>query len=241
MQRYRLILLMSIGLILTSSALLSAAPLPESGKWWKDSSIAGQLHLSESQVSQIEQCFLDHRTELANLNSELKRHEADLRKQMQTDPIDEFAVRVQSENVASARMALEKENNAMSLAMRRVLTGEQWAQLEKIRTSTVFSPGKGLTNPKPISMPKPKYTEEAKQARIEGTVVLEAIVRKDGTVDSFRIIRGLGYGLDDSAMSTIEQQWRFMPGTIDGQPVDVRIFFDISFRLDIKGNRPVQR
>ena len=79
MHRYRLMLVISMGVILTTSAFLPAAPPPELGKWWKDSSIAGQLHLTESQVGQIEQCFLDHRMELATLNSELKRHEADLR------------------------------------------------------------------------------------------------------------------------------------------------------------------
>jgi TonB family protein len=221
--------------MLTTSALFSTAPLPELGKWWKDSSIAGQLHLTESQVGQIEQCFLDHRMELANLNSELKRHEADLRKLMQTDPIDEFAVRVQSENVAAARMALEKENNAMMLAMRRVLTGEQWAQLEKTRTSPVFMPGKDLTNPKPISMPKPEYTDEARKAMIEGAVVLQAVVRKDGTVDTFRILQGLGHGLDESAIQTVAQQWRFMPGMKDGQPVDVMVTIEVSFRLFKKG------
>ena len=61
MQRHRLVLFISVGLILMASALLPAAPTPELGKWWKDSSIAGQLHLTESQVGQIEQCFLDHR------------------------------------------------------------------------------------------------------------------------------------------------------------------------------------
>jgi TonB family protein len=230
MQRYRFILLISVGLVLATSALFSAAPLPELGKWWKDSSVAGQLHLTESQVGQIEQCFLDHRVELGTLNSELKRHEADLRKLMQTDPIDEFAVRVQSDNVAAARMALEKENSAMMLAMRRVLTSEQWDKLENKRIYTVSS-GNGVSAPRLISMVKPRYTEEAKQARIEGIVVLKAIVRNDGTVDSFRVIQGLGYGLDESAIQTVAQQWKFMPGMKDGQPVDVQATIEVSFRL----------
>jgi TonB family protein len=240
MQRYRFILLISIVLVLTASALFSVVPPLELGKWWKDSSIAGQLHLTESQVGQIEQCFLDHRIELATLISELKRHEADLGKLMRTEPIDEFAVRVQSDNVAAARMALEKENNSMMLAMRRVLTSEQWEQLEKARTSTAFLPGKDLTNPKPISMPKPEYTDEARKARIEGTVVLQAVVRKNGTVDTFRILQGLGHGLDESAIQTVSQQWRFMPGMKDGQPVDVMISIEVSFSLFKKGPGAVQ-
>lgn len=78
---------------------------------------------------------------------------------------------------------------------------------------------------------KPYYTEEARKARTEGVVLLQLVVRKDGTADSFKVVRGLGYGLDESAISTIANKWRFRPGTHNGTPADVQILIEISFRL----------
>ena len=95
----------------------------------------------------------------------------------------------------------------------------------------VFDVGGGVRPPVPLVQPLPLYTEQARKARVEGLVVLQAIVRKDGTVDGFKVIRGLGYGLDESAINTIATKWRFKPGTYNGQPVDVRANIEVSFRL----------
>jgi TonB family protein len=72
----------------------------------------------------------------------------------------------------------------------------------------------GLQFPSVLHEEKPPYTTEARNARIEGTVVFQCIVRKDGTVDSFKILRGLGYGLDVSAIATVAQKWRFKAGSM---------------------------
>ena len=53
----------------------------------------------------------------------------------------------------------------------------------------------GLKPPVVLYMAKPSYTEEARKAKIEGVVLLQLVVRKDGTPDSFKVIKGLGYGL----------------------------------------------
>jgi protein TonB len=95
----------------------------------------------------------------------------------------------------------------------------------------VYNLGGGVLPPIPITQPLPRYTEEARKARVEGLVMLQAIVRKDGTVDSFKVIRGLGYGLDESAINTIATKWRFKPGTLNGRPVDVLANIEVSFRL----------
>jgi TonB family protein len=60
---------------------------------------------------------------------------------------------------------------------------------------------------------------------------LETIVRKDGSVDQIKVVRGLGYGLDESAINTIKAEWKFQPGTLNGQPVDVIVHIETSFRL----------
>jgi TonB family protein len=91
--------------------------------------------------------------------------------------------------------------------------------------------GNGVKPPVVLSRPLPSYTDEARAAHVEGVVVLQVIIRKDGTVDSFKILKSLGYGLDESAMKTIAESWRFQPGTLNGQPVDVMANIQVSFKL----------
>ena len=91
--------------------------------------------------------------------------------------------------------------------------------------------GGGVRPPVAVIQPLPMYTEDARKAKVEGLVLIQAVVRKNGTVDSFRVIRGLGYGLDESAISTISNKWKFRPGTFNGQPVDVQCSIEVSFRL----------
>ncbi len=91
--------------------------------------------------------------------------------------------------------------------------------------------GGGVKAPVVISQPLPPYTEEARKARAEGIVLIQAIIRRDGSVDSFKVLRGLGYGLDESAINTIATKWRFKPGTLNGVPVDVQANIEVTFRL----------
>lgn len=91
--------------------------------------------------------------------------------------------------------------------------------------------GNGVKDPVALLQPTPNYTEEGRKARIEGNVVLKAVIRKDGTVDSFRVVRGLGHGLDESAIQTIATKWRFKPGTLNGVPVDVIVDIEVVFRM----------
>jgi TonB family protein len=91
--------------------------------------------------------------------------------------------------------------------------------------------GGGVTAPVPIFQPLPLYTEEARKSRIEGIVLIQAIIRRDGTVDSFKVVRGLGYGLDESAIHTIATKWKFRPGSMHGTPVDVLANIEVTFRL----------
>ena len=75
---------------------------------------------------------------------------------------------------------------------------------------------------------EPVYTDEARAARIEGDVVLEILIITDGTVSVQRLIRGLGYGLDESARTAVEQ-WVFRPRTVNGRAVDATIRFTVNF------------
>lgn len=78
---------------------------------------------------------------------------------------------------------------------------------------------------------EPQYTEEAKAAKVEGIVVLQATVRKNGSVDTFKVLRGLGFGLDERAINTVEREWKFSPGMKDGNPVDSEVTIEVAFHL----------
>jgi TonB family protein len=94
--------------------------------------------------------------------------------------------------------------------------------------------GDGVQAPVPLVKPQPSYTLEARKAHITGIVVLQAIIRKDGSVDSLKVIKGLGYGLDESAMNTISAKWRFKPATINDNPVDMIANIEVRFVYDSK-------
>ena len=98
-------------------------------------------------------------------------------------------------------------------------------------TGDVRFPDRDTVPPVPIVQVLPPYTEDARRARVEGLVQLQVVIRKNGTVDSIRIIRGLGHGLDESAINTVANKWRFKPGTRFGEPVDVLAHIEIFFRL----------
>ncbi len=95
----------------------------------------------------------------------------------------------------------------------------------------IYTAGNGVKPPLALYQPVPPYTKEAKQAGVEGIALFEAVIRKDGSIDSFKVLRGIGYGLDESAIRTIREEWRFRPGTLNGQPVDVKAKIEVSFRL----------
>ncbi len=89
-----------------------------------------------------------------------------------------------------------------------------------------------ITPPRLIKETRPNYTTKAKEAGIQGSVVLEAVVRADGRVGEVRVARSLDkeHGLDDEAVKTV-RQWRFAPGTKDGAAVPVLVEVEITFSL----------
>lgn len=98
-----------------------------------------------------------------------------------------------------------------------------------------YRPGNGVTTPRLLSQGKPAYTAAAMRQKIQGTVLLQAVVEPDGTVDRIRVLRSLDrdYGLDNEAMKAASK-WRFAPGTRMGVPVPVEITIELSFSLGTK-------
>ena len=94
----------------------------------------------------------------------------------------------------------------------------------------VFSVGGNVSAPIPIYKPEPPYSEEARKAKYQGTVVLYIIVDSQGGVTDARVVKPLGLGLDEKAVETV-RTWKFVPAKRAGVPVTVRVMVEVSFRL----------
>ena len=90
--------------------------------------------------------------------------------------------------------------------------------------------GNGVSAPIAIYKPEPHYSEEARKAKWQGTVVLWIIVDAQGNVGDVRVARPLGLGLDEKAVDTVKT-WKFKPAMHDGKPVAVRVAVEVTFRL----------
>jgi TonB family protein len=93
-----------------------------------------------------------------------------------------------------------------------------------------FKAGGGVTAPRLISNPNPAYSEKARRAKIQGTVMISLIVDSIGEPVDVTVVLPLGEGLDESAKETVKT-WRFQPGTKEGQPVRVQATIEVNFRL----------
>jgi periplasmic protein TonB len=94
----------------------------------------------------------------------------------------------------------------------------------------VFRVGGGVSQPVAIYRVEPEYSEEARKAKFQGTVVLQIVVDERGLPRDLKVIRALGLGLDERAMEAV-QKWRFRPATKDGKAVPVYAQVEVNFRL----------
>ena len=90
--------------------------------------------------------------------------------------------------------------------------------------------GNGVSPPRLLNKVEPEYSEEARKARLSGTVVLYAVIRPDGHASALHVIRSLGLGLDENAMAAVTQ-WQFQPGEKEGRKVSVAATIEVNFRL----------
>jgi TonB family protein len=94
----------------------------------------------------------------------------------------------------------------------------------------VYSIGGGVTAPTLLSQIQPEYSDDARKARIQGTVELLIVVQADGTVQFDNVQKSLGYGLDQKAMEAV-RKWKFAPGKKDGKPVATYVSVLVNFSL----------
>ncbi len=94
----------------------------------------------------------------------------------------------------------------------------------------VYSVGGGVSEPIPIYKPDPPYSEDARKAKYQGTVVLFVIIDASGNVAKCQVIKPLGLGLDEKALETVKT-WKFKPAMKNGVAVPVQVTVEVSFRL----------
>jgi len=106
------------------------------------------------------------------------------------------------------------------------------ATVAHAQDEVVYEQGNGVSTPKVVRDVKPQYTSEAMHEKITGAVILDAVVKSDGTVDKVTVRKSLDrvYGLDDNCVRALKQ-WKFKPGMKDGKAVAVHIDVTMTFTM----------
>jgi len=96
----------------------------------------------------------------------------------------------------------------------------------------VYHPGNGVSFPVKLKEVRPQYTSDAMRAKVQGTVLLQCVVKPDGTVGDVQVVRSLDptFGLDQEAVKAAKQ-WLFRPGMRMGEPVSVLVTIELTFTL----------
>lgn len=94
----------------------------------------------------------------------------------------------------------------------------------------IYRVGGGVSAPRAIFDPEPEYSEEARKAKYQGTVVVRCVVGPDGRVRDIQLPRALGMGLDEKVIEKVKT-WKFEPAKKDGQPVAVAVNIEVNFHL----------
>jgi hypothetical protein len=117
-------------------------PQGEMGKWWQNSELAQKLKLSDQQIRELNKAFFEHRMKLIDYQAELQKQDLKLQDLLDEDDPKENQVGAQVDRTLAARANLEREFTMMNLALRKVLTIDQWKQLKAIKSER-----RGLAGP----------------------------------------------------------------------------------------------
>jgi TonB family protein len=116
---------------------------------------------------------------------------------------------------------------ALAIAGIALLNGNPQA---RAADEKVYRIADGISAPSLISKVDPEYTEEARAAKIAGSVLLSVVVGTDGVAHDINVVSGIDAGLDHNAVDAV-QKWHFRPGAKDGVPVPVQAQIEVNFRL----------
>ncbi len=104
------------------------------------------------------------------------------------------------------------------------------AQHVENQLDRVYRAGRDVSSPKVIAKTEATYSQEARIAKLEGSVAISLIVGPDGESRDMHVTRPLGFGLDEQALATV-RIWRFQPGTKSGRPVAVETTVELFFHV----------
>jgi TonB family protein len=141
---------------------------------------------------------------------------------------DSFTIPIQVARASSMPSTRAAQDSKPEGSVPAVAAGHAGGQ--DVSNPGVYRVGGDVTPPKTTYAPDPEYSEEARKAKYEGSVVLWLVVSAGGLPQKIRVQRSLGMGLDEEAVKAVKQ-WRFQPATKDGQPVPVMINVQVNFRL----------
>lgn len=112
------------------------------GPWWKNSQIAQKLNLTDAQVQQIESAFQQNRSNLQAANQALRQAEEAFKPLIDSDQLNDAQINAQLDAVLQARANLERLHAQTLLAIRKVLTHDQWTALQSME------PARGMMRPR---------------------------------------------------------------------------------------------
>ena len=105
------------------------------------------------------------------------------------------------------------------------------AMINGSRTSSSMKDNSsGVSAPSVLFKVDPEYSEEARNAKYSGTVLLSVVVGADGKACNITVLKGLGMGLDEKSVEAVAR-WKFKPGMLDRKAVAVRCQIEVNFRL----------
>jgi len=140
---FKTIGVIALALALPLAALAQSAPAPGApfggrghngpmGKWWKDSETVKKLNLSDAQVSQLEALVSSKHEKMMQLGQAVEAESTKLKGLLNTDTLDDNLINAQMEKVLAARGTMEREFTSILLGTRKILTVDQWRQLEAL-------------------------------------------------------------------------------------------------------------
>jgi len=88
----------------------------------------------------------------------------------------------------------------------------------------------GVTVPSGVYMPTPDYTDPARIAKFQGSLVVLVKISEEGRAEDLKVLHGLPFGLNQTALDTV-RSWKFRPATLDGKSVPVQVPIEVTFRL----------
>jgi TonB family protein len=153
-------------------------------------------------------------------NAKLSGDELSFEARDRTDQLVQYHLKVSTDRLSGESRT---GNDIATVSLTRVTANAP-------RPTGASTIGGGVTPPAIIRKFEPSYTEEARAAKLQGSVVLYVEVDPTGVAKNISVLKSLGLGLDQEAIKTV-QQWKFKPGEKDGRPVTVAANIEVNFRL----------